>query len=112
MATINTIEDLTGAACNKAMDACVQKLLQLRWSREDISHHSKEITERLREAAKGVLDESVAAFIAAFEAGEKQSALACFYIPFIAAGIKVAGEFDQDQADDYWADYARQSAAE
>lgn len=112
MKAINTLEDLTGEACTKAMAACVHNLRRLRWSDDDILHHSSELLSRLRAAVKSVLDEAVSDFTKAMEAGMTRQATTCFYIPFIAAGIKVASEFDQDQADEFWSDYSRQSAVE
>lgn len=106
------VGEMTTAAINKAMEACVTNLHRLKWDAATIKPHLPELTKRLRAACDAVVEEAIADFSEAMRAGTRQGAVTCFYIPFIAAGIKVASEFDQDQADDFWADYARQSAVE
>ncbi|MBM4023012.1 MAG: hypothetical protein FJ284_12395 [Planctomycetes bacterium] len=93
--TINTLDELTGAACNKAMEACVANLKRLGYTPSDISENADTILPMLRTACKAVLDEAVADFVKACESGAKRWAVTAFYVPFVAAGVSVASEFDE-----------------
>ena len=96
MATINTLDELTGAACTKAMEACVTNLKRLGWTAGDIHGHADTLLPRLRAACKAVLDEAVADFIKAYEGGAHGWAVPTFYVPFIAAGVKVGSDLDAE----------------
>lgn len=92
--TINTLDELTRAACNKAMEACVANLKRLGYTTSDINENADTILLMLRTACKAVLDESVTDFVKACESGAKRWAATAFYVPFIAASVKVGSDFD------------------
>jgi hypothetical protein len=96
MATINTLDELISDACTKAMEACVKNLNRLGWTASDIHDHADTLLPRLREACKAVLDEAVADFIKAYEGGARGWAASAFYVPFIAAGVKVGSDIDAE----------------
>lgn len=97
MATISTLEQLTASASGKALEACVTNLKRLGWTTDDITDNADPLLARLRTACKAVLDESVADFIAAYEGGARGWAASAFYVPFIAAGIKVGSDLDAER---------------
>lgn len=106
------LDQMTTNGCTKAMESCVDRLRVLGWASEDIGHHSKDLTVRLRVACKGCLDEAVRDFAEAMKAGLSGYAVPTFYATFAQAGIRVANEFDQHHAAEFAADYERFASVE
>ena len=106
------LDQMTTNGCTKAMEACVDRLRILGWASEDIGHHSKDLTVRLRVACKGCLDEAVHDFAEAMKAGLSGIAVPTFYATFAQAWIRVANEFDQHHAAEFAADYEQFASVE
>ena len=106
------LDQMTTNGCNKAMEACVARLRTIGWANEDISHHAKALVELLRVACKACLDEAVKDFADAMRSGMSGYAVPTFYATFAAAGVRVADQFDADQANEFHADYAAACAVE
>lgn len=92
--TMNNLDQLTSAACDKAMAACVKNLRRIGYTPNDIEESADTILSMLRTECKAVLDEAVSDFIDACNGGATKWAVTAFYVPFVAAGVKVARDFD------------------
>lgn len=91
---MTNLDQLTSAACDKAMAACVANLKRLGYTTNDIIENSDTILPMLRTACKAVIDEAVADFVKACESGARGWAVTAFYVPFVAAGVQVGSDFD------------------